>query len=744
MRSLFRSIVVVLALILAALPIVPLRAQMPPARYTPNVDLTNAAYLRAVVRLPSGKVVVAGGDLQRVGGVRQSYLARLNADGSLDTSWNPAPNYGVGALWVDAAGMLYVGGSFSSIAGQPRAGLARFNAAGVLDPNWAPTLNGGVNAIAAGLPGSVCFGGIFTQVNGFTHNRLACVSDIDGSLIAGFAPDVNDTVGSLVSSGNNLYVGGYFTSISATPRNAAARLALNGSGVPDTWNPAPGGVVLSFLPTGSGEVYLAGFFSFVGVTSRPGVAKVNDTNGAVITAFNAQMACSNYALDVCSDGAGGIVAVGSFSAIGGQPRHNVARLDGATGNAIAGFDPGIDYGYALHVLAEPGGSYLVGGPFSSLGGGEHLALGPRARQRQRRCGVRSEPGGARLCLRDCAVASRRLDLSSAAASCAPTDSSAATCSSFLRPAASIRTGLPTRPTKCVRSPSTISAVSMSADISTASAAMTAHILRACRTPRTAQSIRPGIRNPMARFSRPCCGRRGCTSADPSARSAAARRRRSHDCRSLPAMSIPAGSPRFTGGGIGSMAINAGGDMLVIGSFTTVNGVPRAGAAKLATGASATLDPTWAPAFGGGSPGTLAVDGDDVYVAGTFSSVNGMPRAGFARVSASGAGALDPAWTPSANNQAAKLLPQPEGIYVAGYFSSINASGHGYLARLDKVTGAIDSTWASSADNWVLDLLPYYGSIVTVGWFSSMGGQLRQALARLPVAGDTIFVDDFSG
>ena len=163
MRSLSfcRCIVVLLALAIA--PLVPLRAQMPPARYTPNVDLTNAAYLRALARLPNGKIVVSGNDLQRVNGVPQNYLARLNVDGSLDTSWNPAPNSGVGALWVDTAGMLYVGGFFSNIAGQPRAGLARFNAAGVLDPNWAPTLNGGANAIAAGLPGSICFGGTFTR-----------------------------------------------------------------------------------------------------------------------------------------------------------------------------------------------------------------------------------------------------------------------------------------------------------------------------------------------------------------------------------------------------------------------------------------------------------------------------------------------------------------------------------------------------------------------------------------------------
>ena len=98
MRSLSfcRGIIVLLAPILALAPLM-LRAQMPPARYTPNVDLTNAAYLRALARLPSGKIVVAGNDLQRVDGIRQARLARLNADGSLDTSWNPAPNSGVGA-----------------------------------------------------------------------------------------------------------------------------------------------------------------------------------------------------------------------------------------------------------------------------------------------------------------------------------------------------------------------------------------------------------------------------------------------------------------------------------------------------------------------------------------------------------------------------------------------------------------------------------------------------------------------
>ena len=125
-------------------------------------------------------------------------------------------------------------------------------------------------------------------------------------------------------------------------------------------------------------------------------------------------------------------------------------------------------------------------------------------------------------------------------------------------------------------------------------------------------------------------------------------------------------------------------------------------------------------------------------------MNGTPRAGAAKLSTGASATLDPAWQPSANNQPAKIVAQPEGVYVAGYFSSINGAGHGYLARLDKASGALDPGWQSSADNWVLDLLRYYESMIAVGVFSAAGGTTRQAVARLPVAGDTVFIEDFDG
>jgi len=722
----------------ALMPLVASYAQMPPPLYTPNVDLSNAAYARALARLPNNQIVVGSSDLKRVDGVNQNYLARLNSDGSLDNGWNPAPDGAVGAVWVDAAGTLYVGGSFAHIGGQARAGLARFTANGALDPNWAPTQNGFVEAIAAGLSGTVCFGGTFTQFGSATHNHLACVSDVDGSPLAGFTPDVNGTVTTLVSDANNLYVGGFFTSISSVPRSYAARLPLAGDGSPDAWNPTPNSVVEAFLPNGAGQVYLAGFFGALGATSRAGLAKVDDSTGAVVSGWDAHAVGTPFAdmLDVCSDGAGGIIAVGTFSAIGGQPRTNMARLDGSTGNAIAAFDPGIDYGYALHVLAEPGGSYLVSGPFAALGGGEHLSLG------------RVLGAGSVDATFDPSLEAQGYGYVIAAL---PTPGKFVVGGRFVRANGLIRRNLFKLTSPGIVDPNWI--------------ANTDAEVRALSVDANGRIYLGGFFNRVGAYARSFMARLQNTTdgaVDPNWNAQAAyavytilaRAEGVYAAQSFGAQSylarlstadgsVDAGWAPQLNGSVSGLAVMDTGDLLITGGFSSVNSSPRNGAAKLGTGANATLDGSWAPALGGGTGSAIAVEGDNVYLSGSFTTVDAMPRSGLARVSASAAAALDPDWTPSATG-VSKLLPRPEGVYIAGTFASVNGGGNGYLARLDDVTGATDPTWASYANSWVLDLLPYRKTVIAAGWFTSIGGQSRQGVARLPVAGDTILLDDFEG
>ncbi len=71
-----------------------------------------------------GKVLVAG-YFYTLNGENLKYAARLNTDGTLDTSFNPAIDYYAYSLALQADGRILIGGSFDWLAGQSRSRLGR-------------------------------------------------------------------------------------------------------------------------------------------------------------------------------------------------------------------------------------------------------------------------------------------------------------------------------------------------------------------------------------------------------------------------------------------------------------------------------------------------------------------------------------------------------------------------------------------------------------------------------------------
>ena len=114
--------------------------------HSPFMD--NGANVFAIALQPDGKILV-GGDIQIIDGSNvYNDLARLNPDGSRDTTFTASTNlYGaVKTLVFIAPNQVLIGGSFASIDGQPRFGVARY----ILDIALA-TLTGN---FSAGAPAS--------------------------------------------------------------------------------------------------------------------------------------------------------------------------------------------------------------------------------------------------------------------------------------------------------------------------------------------------------------------------------------------------------------------------------------------------------------------------------------------------------------------------------------------------------------------------------------------------------------
>jgi len=86
-------------------------------------------------------------------------------------------------------GKVIVVGSFSYIGNVERAGIARLNADGTLDPTFdaGTGANGAINLVAAQSDGKVLIVGPFTSVNGTTRNGVARL-DSDGKLDSTFNP----------------------------------------------------------------------------------------------------------------------------------------------------------------------------------------------------------------------------------------------------------------------------------------------------------------------------------------------------------------------------------------------------------------------------------------------------------------------------------------------------------------------------------------------------------------------------
>ena len=77
------------------------------------------ALSRSIAVQSDGKILVGGG-FSSIGGQTRNYIARLNADGTADMTFNPDANDAVISIALQADGKILVGGYFTSIGGQTR------------------------------------------------------------------------------------------------------------------------------------------------------------------------------------------------------------------------------------------------------------------------------------------------------------------------------------------------------------------------------------------------------------------------------------------------------------------------------------------------------------------------------------------------------------------------------------------------------------------------------------------------
>lgn len=326
-----------------------------------SADLNTGGILHAAVRQPDGKILL-GGTFTTVAGVARANLARLNADSTLDTSFNPGASASVTAIALRPDGKIFVAGAFTTIAGTARTGLARLLTTGGIDSDFNAQLDGSATALALQSDGKLIVGGQFTTAGGVARVGLARFTSL-GALDTAYnpAPDAAVTALALDASGK-LIVGGSFTNVSSTPVARLARVKTDGV-LDTTFNPGVSALTHAIAVQPDGKIIVGGSFTTVASTSRNYLARL-DATGALDLTFNPGADAPVNTLALQADGK--IVVGGSFTTLASSAATYLARLN-ANGTLDASYQPFASDSVNTAVL-QPDGKTIVGGSFSTVGG----------------------------------------------------------------------------------------------------------------------------------------------------------------------------------------------------------------------------------------------------------------------------------------------------------------------------------------------------------------------------------------
>ncbi len=123
-----------------------------------------------------GKIVIVG-LFASVGGLPGRHIARLNANGSLDSGFNPGTgaDFEIYDVEMQPNGQILIGGNFDNFNGTPRSSVARLNSSGGLDFsfNVSTQFDSAILSLASQPDGRIVVGGAFNNVNGLQRNHLA-------------------------------------------------------------------------------------------------------------------------------------------------------------------------------------------------------------------------------------------------------------------------------------------------------------------------------------------------------------------------------------------------------------------------------------------------------------------------------------------------------------------------------------------------------------------------------------------
>lgn len=284
------------------------------------------------VKIRANGSIVIGGNFTALGDTAQKYISVLKTNGELDESFDQGTgfNHIVRSVTEDSMGRILAAGDFTQYNGQPVSYVARLLPNGQLDPTFNVTENpnGIVRTVHIHSDGKILIGGDFTKV-GQNIKRYLVRLNSDGSLDTSFdlGSGPNGLVRSIhLESNGNILIGGNFTSWNGVANHYFARLFSNGT-LDTSFNAQVNGTVITVAQQFDGKLIIGGEFTTVGGLQISRVARLLPS-GAIDPVFNSNVGFDGTVWYVNVLPNGGIICAGNFSNYQNQHAPRMAILQG--------------------------------------------------------------------------------------------------------------------------------------------------------------------------------------------------------------------------------------------------------------------------------------------------------------------------------------------------------------------------------------------------------------------------------
>lgn len=354
-------------------------SQIPGQENTAFYTKTNRADLVALSDKAAQKnntILTSKYFIKSTGAAATNYITRLNADGTVDNTFNTGTgaNNSVAAVAIQSDGKLVIGGYFTSFNGKNSNRIVRLNANGTIDNSFNPGTgaDNSIDDLALQADGKILIGGAFNSYNGTSVNHVARLN-ADGTLDQSFKLDkeIDGLVFTIILQPNGkILVGGNFNSFNGKMRfGGITRLNADGS-FDKSFNPGEGTLfssVYAITLQPDGKILVGGNFKFFNGVIRDHIARLN-ANGSLDDSFDSNKGVNEKINTIALQADGKILIGGDFTKHIGTSSHKIARLN-TDGSLDKTFTSTIGANYKVRtIIVQPDEKILVGGDFTQYNG----------------------------------------------------------------------------------------------------------------------------------------------------------------------------------------------------------------------------------------------------------------------------------------------------------------------------------------------------------------------------------------